>query len=85
MQHFADVGTRDRGPRLELEQEPEAVGNLLQPIHRSDRHRQKRHHEPEGIVGVITGRAIYQGTVDFKQAQAEADRISEAGKGKAEG
>jgi phosphoribosylformimino-5-aminoimidazole carboxamide ribotide isomerase len=41
--------------------------------------------EPEGIVGVITGRALYQGTVDFKQAQAEADRISEEGRGKGEG
>ncbi|MCC6611619.1 MAG: 1-(5-phosphoribosyl)-5-[(5-phosphoribosylamino)methylideneamino]imidazole-4-carboxamide isomerase [Burkholderiales bacterium] len=30
----------------------------------------------EGIAGVITGRAIYQGTLDFKQAQAEADRLS---------
>jgi len=30
----------------------------------------------EGIMGVITGRAIYQGTLDFKQAQAEADRLS---------
>jgi phosphoribosylformimino-5-aminoimidazole carboxamide ribotide isomerase len=30
----------------------------------------------EGIIGVITGRAIYQGTLDFKQAQAEADRLS---------
>jgi phosphoribosylformimino-5-aminoimidazole carboxamide ribotide isomerase len=41
--------------------------------------------EPEGVVGVITGRALYQGTVDFKQAQAEADRISEGGRGKGEG
>jgi phosphoribosylformimino-5-aminoimidazole carboxamide ribotide isomerase len=32
----------------------------------------------EGIMGVITGRAIYQGTLDFKQAQAEADRLSAA-------
>jgi len=30
----------------------------------------------EGIMGVITGRAIYQGTLDFRQAQAEADRLS---------
>jgi phosphoribosylformimino-5-aminoimidazole carboxamide ribotide isomerase len=41
--------------------------------------------ESEGIVGVVTGRAIYQGTLDFKQAQAEADRLSEAGKVKDEG
>jgi len=34
--------------------------------------------ESEGINGVITGRAIYQGTLDFKKAQAEADK---AGKG----
>lgn len=40
--------------------------------------------EPEGIMGVITGRALYQGTVDFKQAQAKADALSEAGKGKPE-
>ncbi len=35
--------------------------------------------ESEGINGVITGRAIYQGTLDFKKAQAEADKL---GKGK---
>jgi len=31
--------------------------------------------ESEGIVGAITGRAIYQGTLDFKQAQATADEL----------
>ncbi len=31
--------------------------------------------EGEGISGVVTGRAIYQGTLDFKKAQAEADRL----------
>jgi len=35
--------------------------------------------EPEGITGVVTGRAIYQGNLDFKKAQAEADKL---GKGK---
>jgi len=34
--------------------------------------------EPEGITCVITGRAIYQGTVDFKQAQATADQLGKA-------
>jgi phosphoribosylformimino-5-aminoimidazole carboxamide ribotide isomerase len=29
--------------------------------------------ESEGVMGVITGRAIYQGTLDFKQAQAFAE------------
>jgi phosphoribosylformimino-5-aminoimidazole carboxamide ribotide isomerase len=29
----------------------------------------------EGIIGVITGRAIYQGTLDFKKAQAEVDKL----------
>jgi phosphoribosylformimino-5-aminoimidazole carboxamide ribotide isomerase len=33
--------------------------------------------ESEGIMGVITGRAIYQGTIDFKTAQATADKLSE--------
>ena len=37
--------------------------------------------ESEGIMGVITGRALYQGTVDFKAAQARADALSEAGEG----
>jgi phosphoribosylformimino-5-aminoimidazole carboxamide ribotide isomerase len=40
--------------------------------------------ESEGIMGVITGRALYQGTMDFKQAQAKADALSEAGKGRPE-
>src|SRR6266699_2296279 len=35
--------------------------------------------EPEGITGVVTGRAIYQGKLDFKKAQAAADKL---GKGK---
>ncbi|MGA8052567.1 MAG: 1-(5-phosphoribosyl)-5-[(5-phosphoribosylamino)methylideneamino]imidazole-4-carboxamide isomerase [Burkholderiales bacterium] len=32
--------------------------------------------ESEGITGVVTGRAIYQGTLDFKVAQALADELS---------
>jgi phosphoribosylformimino-5-aminoimidazole carboxamide ribotide isomerase len=32
--------------------------------------------EDEGIIGVITGRALYQGTLDFKKAQAEADKLA---------
>ena len=34
--------------------------------------------ESEGITAVITGRAIYQGTIDFKQAQAAADKLGKA-------
>jgi phosphoribosylformimino-5-aminoimidazole carboxamide ribotide isomerase len=30
--------------------------------------------ESEGVVGVIAGRAVYDGTLDFKKAQAEADK-----------
>ena len=30
--------------------------------------------EPEGVVGVITGRAIYQGTLDFRKAQDMVDK-----------
>jgi len=29
---------------------------------------------PEGIVGAITGRALYEGKIDFKKAQAAADK-----------
>ncbi len=35
--------------------------------------------EDEGVIGAITGRAIYEGTLDFAAAQAEADRLN--GKG----
>ena len=38
--------------------------------------------ESEGIAGVITGRAIYQGTVDFKKAQAMADKLGQGKKEK---
>jgi phosphoribosylformimino-5-aminoimidazole carboxamide ribotide isomerase len=41
--------------------------------------------ESEGIIGVITGRAIYQGTVDFKKAQAMADKLGQGKKEKGEG
>jgi phosphoribosylformimino-5-aminoimidazole carboxamide ribotide isomerase len=30
----------------------------------------------EGIMGAITGRAIYEGTLDFHKAQAHADKLS---------
>ncbi|MGH8686970.1 MAG: 1-(5-phosphoribosyl)-5-[(5-phosphoribosylamino)methylideneamino]imidazole-4-carboxamide isomerase [Burkholderiales bacterium] len=29
---------------------------------------------PEGVIGAIAGRALYEGTIDFKQAQAAADK-----------
>jgi phosphoribosylformimino-5-aminoimidazole carboxamide ribotide isomerase len=32
--------------------------------------------ESEGIMGVVTGRALYQGTVDFKAAQSRADALA---------
>jgi phosphoribosylformimino-5-aminoimidazole carboxamide ribotide isomerase len=32
--------------------------------------------EDEGVIGAITGRAIYEGTLDFAAAQAEADRLN---------
>jgi phosphoribosylformimino-5-aminoimidazole carboxamide ribotide isomerase len=35
--------------------------------------------ESEGIMGAITGRAVYQGTLDFAAAQKLSDKLS--GKG----
>jgi len=32
--------------------------------------------ESAGIMGAITGRAIYEGTLDFRKAQAEADKFA---------
>jgi len=37
--------------------------------------------EAEGIVGAITGRALYEGKLDFKQAQALADRLGKQDRG----
>lgn len=34
--------------------------------------------EDEGVIGAITGRAIYEGTLDFAQAQARADSLRAA-------
>jgi phosphoribosylformimino-5-aminoimidazole carboxamide ribotide isomerase len=34
--------------------------------------------ESEGIAAVITGRAIYQGTLDFKKAQEMADKLGKS-------
>ena len=36
--------------------------------------------ESEGIIGAITGRAVYQGTLDFAAAQTLADKLSPAKK-----
>lgn len=35
--------------------------------------------EAEGITGAITGRAVYQGTLNFSEAQKLADKLSKAG------
>jgi phosphoribosylformimino-5-aminoimidazole carboxamide ribotide isomerase len=35
--------------------------------------------EPEGITGAITGRAIYEGKLDFAEAQKLADELSKEG------
>ena len=40
---------------------------------------------PEGIVGAITGRALYQGALDFRKAQAAADKLTDKPAGKAPG
>ncbi|MGE3162266.1 MAG: 1-(5-phosphoribosyl)-5-[(5-phosphoribosylamino)methylideneamino]imidazole-4-carboxamide isomerase [Burkholderiales bacterium] len=32
--------------------------------------------EPEGVVGAITGRALYEGKLDFRKAQAAADKAA---------
>jgi phosphoribosylformimino-5-aminoimidazole carboxamide ribotide isomerase len=32
--------------------------------------------EPEGIIGAITGRAIYEGKLDFAAAQKLADELT---------
>ncbi len=41
--------------------------------------------EAEGIAGVVTGRAVYEGTLDFRKAQETADRLSAANENEPEG
>ncbi len=41
--------------------------------------------EAEGILGAITGRAIYEGTLDFTEAQKLADKIASERTGTGEG
>jgi phosphoribosylformimino-5-aminoimidazole carboxamide ribotide isomerase len=36
---------------------------------------------PEGVVGAIAGRALYEGKLDFKKAQAAADKATGKDKG----
>lgn len=36
--------------------------------------------ESEGVIGAITGRAIYEGSLDFKAAQVLADKLQQASK-----
>jgi len=37
---------------------------------------------PEGVIGAITGRALYEGKIDFKKAQAAADKAANKAGGK---
>jgi len=37
---------------------------------------------PEGVIGAITGRALYEGRIDFKKAQAAADKAANKAEGK---
>ena len=37
---------------------------------------------PEGVIGAITGRALYEGKIDFKKAQAAADNAASKAVGK---
>ena len=32
---------------------------------------------PEGVIGAIAGRALYEGAIEFKKAQAAADKATE--------
>jgi phosphoribosylformimino-5-aminoimidazole carboxamide ribotide isomerase len=41
--------------------------------------------EAEGISGAITGRAVYQGTLDFAEAQKLADELSQKGEATGDG
>ena len=48
-------------------------------IHTIDDVRALSEDSDEGIVGAITGRAIYEGSLDFAEGQSLADRISSGG------
>ena len=50
VEHLGDVGPGDGRRCVELEQEAEAIRNLLEPIDGSDRHRQQRREEFHRLV-----------------------------------
>ena len=59
----ADVAVRMSGDRLKLRLSAEMIEKLL------------RARSP-GIIGAITGRAIYEGTLDVAEAQAFCDSFT---------
>ncbi len=50
-------------------------------IHNLDDIRELGRVASEGITGAITGRAIYEGTLDFAEGQRLADQLTQVGRG----
>ena len=60
----ARAGAQDAGHRQRRPAQPRGRRGDLREV------------EPEGIIGAIAGRALYEGKLDFKKAQAAADKAT---------
>ena len=65
-QHRSDRRARARA---------DGAGDRERRDHQSRRHQGAVRSRAEGITGAITGRAVYQGTLDFAEAQKLADEL----------
>jgi len=79
---FTDIRRDGMMNGLNLDATVEFARNLRIPVYASggvtnlDDIRALAAVESEGIAGAVTGRAIYEGTLDFRTAQALADELS---------
>ncbi len=76
---YTDIGRDGMLTGVNLEATQKLAQSIRIPVIASggvanlDDVRKVRALEEDGVIGMITGRAIYQGTLDFKQAQALAE------------
>ena len=81
---FTDIGRDGMMNSLNIESTVELCQNITVPVIASggltnlDDIRKLCEVADEGIEGAITGRAIYEGSLDFKEAQDLADKLSAA-------
>ncbi len=83
---YTDIGRDGMGAGINIDATVKLAQAVSMPIfasgglHNMDDVRALCAVENQGVAGVICGRAIYTGTLNFKEGQALADRLSEGNK-----